>query len=114
VIARIGEISELRQISHSMVAYKLYREGIIDQAMWSSVTAVFRQQWLNNKAAQSARARENEGGPSYYLVRRHRLGNRLLSLSKRMLADGALLPSKAATILGVKPNNVFSLTDGVA
>ncbi|TCL65738.1 XRE family transcriptional regulator [Rhizobium sp. BK251] len=114
VIARIAEIAEPRQVSHSMVAYKLYREGIIDQAMWSSVTAVFRKQWLNNKAAQRARARENEGGPSYYLVRRHRLGNRLLSLSKRMLADGALSPSKAAAILGVKPNNVFSLTDGVA
>ena len=114
VMARISEIAELRQVSHSMVAYKLYREGIIDHAMWSSVTAVFRQQWLNNKAAQRARARESEGGPSYYLVRRHRLGNRLLSLSKRMLADGALSPSKAAAILGVKPNNVFSLTDGVA
>ncbi|WP_174035388.1 hypothetical protein G6K87_23740 [Agrobacterium tumefaciens] len=50
VMARIGEIAELRQVSHSMVAYKLYREGIIDQAMWSSVTAIFRQQWLNNKA----------------------------------------------------------------
>jgi Zn-dependent peptidase ImmA (M78 family) len=114
-MARIREIAEQRQVSHSMVAYKLYREGIIDQAMWSSVTAVFRQQWLNNKEAQRARARENESsGPSYYLVRRHRLGNRLLSLSKRMLADGALSPSKAAAILGVKPNNVFSLTDGVA
>ncbi len=82
--------------------------------MWSSLMAVFRQQWLNSKELKEVRARENEGGPSCYLVRRHRLGNRLLSLSKRMLADGALSPSKAAAILGVKPNNVFSLTDGVA
>jgi hypothetical protein len=43
-----------------MVAYKLYRAGIIDQAMWSCGTAVFRQQWLNSKAAQRAHARENE------------------------------------------------------
>ncbi|WP_350225084.1 XRE family transcriptional regulator [Agrobacterium sp. fls2-241-TYG-188a] len=115
VMARIAQISDLRQVSHSMIAYKLFREGIIDHARWSSVTAVFRQQWLNNKAAQRERARENESsGPSYYLVRRHRLGNRLLSLSKRMLADGALSPSKAAAILGVKANNVYSLTDGVA
>jgi len=114
VMARIHEIAELRQVSHSMVAYKLYRQGVIDHGMWSSVTAVFRQQWLNDKVAQRERARENEGGPSYYLVRRHRLGNRLLGLSKRMLSEGSLSPSKAAAILGVKPNIVFSLTDGVA
>jgi Zn-dependent peptidase ImmA (M78 family)/transcriptional regulator with XRE-family HTH domain len=113
VMTRISEIAELRQVSHSMVAYKLYREGMIDHAMWASVTAILRQQWVTNKVAQRERSKENESKPSYYVVRRHRLGNRLLSLSKRMLADGALSPSKAAAILGVKPNNVYLLTDGV-
>jgi Zn-dependent peptidase ImmA (M78 family) len=114
IVARISAIAESRQVSHSMVAYKLYREGIIDQRMWSSVTALFRQQWLRSKAAQRDRARESEGGPSYYIVRRHKLGNRLVELAKRMLADGALSPSKAATILGVKPSNVYPLTNNPA
>lgn len=114
VVARISAIAESRQVSHSMVAYKLYREGIIDQRMWFSVTALFRQQWLRSKAAQRERARENEGGPSYYVVRRHKLGNRLVELAKRMLADGALSPSKAGTILGVKPSNVYPLTNSTA
>lgn len=114
VMARISAIAESRQVSHSMVAYKLYREGIIDQDMWSYVTALFRQNWLRNKAAQRDRASDNDGGPNYYIVRRHRLGNRLLALSRRMLAEGALSPSKAAAILGVKPNNVYSLTDSAA
>ncbi|MGY5809983.1 ImmA/IrrE family metallo-endopeptidase [Rhizobium sp. LEGMi198b] len=114
VVARISAIAETRQVSHSMVAYKLYREGIIDQNMWSSVTALFRQQWLRSKAAQRDRAREAEGGPSYYVVRRHKLGNRLVELAKRMLADGALSPSKAAAILGVKPSNVYPLTNSAA
>ncbi len=82
--------------------------------MWSSVTALFRQRWLRSKAAQRDRARESEGGPSYYIVRRHKLGNRLVELAKRMLADGALSPSKAATILGVKPSNVYPLTNSAA
>ncbi|MCW0001790.1 XRE family transcriptional regulator [Pararhizobium sp. YC-54] len=114
VIARISAIADARQVSHSMVAYKLYRGGIIGQEMWSTVTALFRQQWLRNRAAQRDRARENEGGPSYYTVRRHKLGNRLIELSKRMLAEGALSPSKAAAILGVKASNVYSLTNSAA
>lgn len=114
VIARISAIADARQVSHSMVAYKLYREGIIDQGTWSAVTTAFRQQWLRNRAAQRDRARENEGGPSYYTVKRHKLGNRLVELSKRMLAEGALSPSKAAAILGVKASNVYSLTDSAA
>ncbi len=114
VIARISAIADARQVSHSMVAYKLYREGIIDQETWSAVTTLFRQQWLRNRAAQRDRARENEGGPSYYTVKRHKLGNRLVELSKRMLAEGALSPSKAAAILGVRASNVYSLTDSAA
>ncbi|MBB3302279.1 Zn-dependent peptidase ImmA (M78 family)/transcriptional regulator with XRE-family HTH domain [Rhizobium sp. BK077] len=114
VMGRISAIAEARQVSHSMVAYKLYREGIIDQETWSTVTTLFRQQWLRNRAAQRDRARENEGGPSYYTVKRHKLGNRLVELSKRMLAEGALSPSKAAAILGVRASNVYSLTDSAA
>jgi Zn-dependent peptidase ImmA (M78 family) len=109
VLTRISAIAAARQVSHSMVAYKLYREGIISQDMWQSVTAIFRQRWL--QARQTARdERDGEGGPNYYAVRRHRLGNRLLTLARRTLADGLLSPSKAAAILGVKPNNVYSLT----
>ncbi|WP_245279801.1 ImmA/IrrE family metallo-endopeptidase [Rhizobium leguminosarum] len=114
VVARITDIASTRQVSYSMVAYKLYREGVIDQDMWTSVTSVFRTQWLKSKAAQRDRAREADGGPNYYVVRRHKLGNRLVDLAKRMLADGALSPSKAAAILGVKPSNVYSLMNGAA
>lgn len=111
VIARIGDIAATRQLSHSMVAYKLYRENIIGHDMWAAVTAFFRQQWLLKRKAARDRARENESGPNYYVVRRHRLGNRLLQLSRRMLAEGALSPSKAAAILGVRPNSVYPLTE---
>jgi Zn-dependent peptidase ImmA (M78 family) len=114
VVVRISAIAQAKQVSHSMVAYKLYRQGLITQDMWSTVTGFFRQQWLRNRRDNRDRTRDNEGGPNYYVVRRHRLGNRLLKLSRRMLADGALSPSKAAAILGVKPNNVYSLTDSSA
>jgi Zn-dependent peptidase ImmA (M78 family)/transcriptional regulator with XRE-family HTH domain len=110
VVDRIKDIAERWQVSHSAVAYKLHREGIITREVWAEVSAIFRQYWLSHRAAARERNRENEGGPSYYTVRRHRLGNRLIGLSRRMLAEGALTPSKAARILGVKPTNVFVLT----
>jgi Zn-dependent peptidase ImmA (M78 family)/transcriptional regulator with XRE-family HTH domain len=113
IVARIGEIAAARKVSHSMVAYKLYREGIISREIWSAVTGFFRQQWVANR--DTARdARNGDSGPSYYVVRRHRLGERLLKLSGRMLFEGVLSPSKAAAILGVKPNNVYPLTQSAA
>ncbi|QGA56868.1 ImmA/IrrE family metallo-endopeptidase [Brucella sp. 2280] len=114
ILSRIAAIAEARQVSHSMVAYKLYRHGIIDHDAWSSVTAFFRAQWIKNRASQRERSKEKTGGPNYYTVRRHKLGNRLVELSKRMLAEGALSPSKAAAILGVKPSSVYVLTDSAA
>lgn len=112
VISRIAAIAANRQVSNSMVAYKLFREGLISHEMWAAVTSLYRQQWLQNRNA--ARVKENDRGPSYYVVRRHRLGDRLLKLSRRMLTEGALSPSKAAAILGVKPSNVYALTETAA
>ncbi|WP_234841812.1 ImmA/IrrE family metallo-endopeptidase [Sinorhizobium meliloti] len=94
VISRIAAIAANRQVSNSMVAYKLFRDGLISHEMWAAVTSLYRQQWLQNRNA--ARVKENDRGPSYYVVRRHRLGDRLLKLSRRMLTEGALSPSKAA------------------
>jgi Zn-dependent peptidase ImmA (M78 family)/transcriptional regulator with XRE-family HTH domain len=114
VIDRIKVLADRWHVSHSAVAYKLHREGIITRETWAEVSAIFRRYWLSHRAAARERNRETEGGPSYFTVRRHRLGNRLIGLSRRMLAEGALTPSKAARILGVKPTNVFVLTGAAA
>ncbi|RVD14409.1 XRE family transcriptional regulator [Mesorhizobium sp. M4B.F.Ca.ET.017.02.2.1] len=110
VIARIRQLAETWQVSHSAVAYKLFREGIVSRDVWAEVSGIFRRQWLQNRAAARERNKDIEGGPDYYVVRRHRLGNRLVGLSRRMLAEGALSPSMAGRILGVKPTNVYALT----
>ncbi|MER9773285.1 ImmA/IrrE family metallo-endopeptidase [Mesorhizobium sp. M0220] len=110
VMARIRQLADAWQVSHSAVAYKLFRGRIIDRETWIEVSGIFRGQWLQNRAAARERNKENENGPNYYVVRRHRLGNRLVGLSARMLAEGALSPSAAGRILGVKPTNVYALT----
>jgi Zn-dependent peptidase ImmA (M78 family)/transcriptional regulator with XRE-family HTH domain len=108
ILARINVIADQRQVSCSMVAYKLFRQGIIDAGDWSRMTRLFRRQWLQNREARRDRD-ERDGGPSYYVVRRHKIGAKLVGLARRMVSEGVLVPSKAAKILGVKPANVYSL-----
>jgi Zn-dependent peptidase ImmA (M78 family)/transcriptional regulator with XRE-family HTH domain len=109
VAARINDFAEPRHISRSMVAYKLYREGVIERELWSGLTALYRTQWRGGREAQRERNRDREGGPNYYVVKRHRLGEALVSLTRRLLAERTMSPSKAAKVLGVKPSNVYSL-----
>ena len=109
MVRRINDFAEPRKVSSSMVAYKLYREGIIERDVWNSLMTFYRTQWLLAREAQRERNRDREGGPNYYVVRRHRLGNALVSFTRRMLADNEWSPSKAAKVLGVKPSNVYRL-----
>lgn len=108
-VARINDFAEQRNVSRSMVAYKLYREGIIEYELWSRLTAFYRTQWRRTRDAQRERERDREGGPNYYVVKRHRLGAALVNLTRRMLAEKAMSPSKAAKVLRVKPSNVYSV-----
>ena len=104
--ARITAFAQDRHLSRSMVAYKLYQAGAIERDAWGRLSAFFRQKWLQSRAERRERAREKEGGPSYYVVRRHRVGTALIDLVRRTVAEGILAPSKAGKILGVKPANV--------
>ncbi len=108
-VTTIDKVAEQRNISRSMVAYKLFRENIIDRETWSGLSTLFRNQWRNARQDQRERNRERDGGPNYYVVRRHRVGEALLNLARRMMSSGALSPSKAAKLLGVKPVNVYSM-----
>jgi len=73
--------------------------------------ATFHQAWLEERKHRREQAREQNGGPSYYTIRRHRLGSRIIGLVDRMMAADALSTSRAAQILGVKPRQVQLLLD---
>lgn len=105
-VAAIGGFARNRNISRAMVAYKLFRNDFIDLDEWQRFSQFFSQQWFDNRAAARARSRDTDGGPNYYVVRRHRVGTALINLVRRMTANGALTTSKAGKVLGVKPKNV--------
>ena len=106
---RISEFAEARNLSRSMVAYRAYRADLISRPVYGSLNNRFRQQWQYQRANQRERNRLAEGGPNYYVIRRHRTGQALTSFARRMMRTGALSTSQAATVLGVKPTQVSAM-----
>jgi Zn-dependent peptidase ImmA (M78 family)/transcriptional regulator with XRE-family HTH domain len=110
----ISEFAAERLISRSLVAYRLFRAGQIGEPVWRALTDHFRREWHQNRAVQRERARGQNGGPNFYIVRRHRLGAALLHFVARSMSEGVLTPTRASKLLGVKPRSVHELLRGVA
>jgi Zn-dependent peptidase ImmA (M78 family) len=110
VATEISAFASDRKVSRQMVAYKLFRAGVIEKEFWRSLDSRFRELWQQEKArSKEARKGANDSGPNYYVVRRHRLGGALIEFANRGVNAGSLSPVKAAKILGVKPRSVYPL-----
>ena len=105
----ISDFAEKHRVSRAMVSYKLLRAGLINGPMWAELSTYFHKEWLAYKERQAGKLRAAEGGPSYYVVRRHRVGQALLGLVRRSLDEGNITYTKASRVLGVKPRNVEPL-----
>lgn len=110
--ADISAFANVRKVSRALVTYRLFKSGQITKAAWETLTGRFREQWLAEKNSVKQAMAESEGAPTYYIVRRHRLGSALVRIVKRTLDEGVLTPTKAGRILGVRPNNVALLVGG--
>tara|TARA_E500000318_G_scaffold482_1_gene564 strand:- start:1522 stop:2724 length:1203 start_codon:yes stop_codon:yes gene_type:complete len=108
-VEQISTFANERLVSRSLVAYRLFRAGSISSDDWRELTDQFRIEWRQNRATQREQSRGRDRGPNYYVVRRHRLGSALLQLVARHMSEGALTPTKASKVLGVKPRSVATL-----
>jgi Zn-dependent peptidase ImmA (M78 family)/transcriptional regulator with XRE-family HTH domain len=111
VSGRISDFANKRKLSRTMVAYNAYRSRQISWEAFGQLRTEYRQQWRTERERSRSQAREREGGPNFYTVRRHRLGKRITDLVQRMMADDTLSTSKAARILGVKSRQVQPLLE---
>ncbi|ANW05033.1 ImmA/IrrE family metallo-endopeptidase [Bradyrhizobium icense] len=107
-ISAIAEFARKRHVSGSMVAYGLLRKGRITVETWRAITHFFAAQWRKSRDDQKQRDQDSTG-PSYYVVRRHRLGRALMHTVSRALGEGTLSHTRASQILGVKPRSVSPL-----
>ena len=109
VAEEIGAFAEARRISRPMVAYRLYRAGMIGKTTWTALDERFKEQWQAYRQREAEKNRSAEGGPNYYVIRRHSVGRALLSLVRRALDEGNVTYTKAGRVLGVKPRSVEPL-----
>jgi Zn-dependent peptidase ImmA (M78 family) len=105
---RINAFAGERNLSRKMVAYNLLRSNLITSRIYQSLSEVFDAE----RVQQETREDTEDGGPNYYVVRRHRIGPGLVRVVKRMVEAGALSTPKAGTVLGVKPTAVDRLVGG--
>lgn len=110
-IQSITEFAESRNVSSTMIAYKLYRAGAFSFEKFSQMKGIYRQHFLNKKAALKEKNADKAGGPPYFLVRRHRIGTALIQFAERMMHDGQLSSTKAGKVLGVGSHNVHALLE---
>jgi Zn-dependent peptidase ImmA (M78 family) len=109
IAAGITSFAAERRVSSLMVAYKLYRIGQLPRATWAIIDKTFRHEYESYKLKEAVANRKHEGGPNYYVVRRHRVGQALLGLVRRSLDEGIITYPKAGRVLGVRPVNVAPL-----
>ena len=110
-VEQISTFAEGRNLSRAMVAYKAYRSGSVDQQMLNHLMATFRTQWLQNRTTNRRKQEKQQGGPNYYVLRRHEVGKPLVEFAQQRMRAGEMTTSKAANVLGVKPGQVHLLFD---
>ena len=109
VAREISQFAHSRLLSRSLVAYRLWRADKITEPTYRAISTQFRIEWRASREEQRERERGRDGGPNYYVIRRHRLGPALIDFVSRALSDGSITPTKASKVLGVKPRSVAPL-----
>ncbi len=107
-IASVSDHANRWRVSRALVAYGLFKAGHISLEAWRALDTGIRERWVAERRREKEKLRDSSG-PSYYVVRRHRLGHAILEFARRYTDAGTLSPSKAAKVLGVKPRSVFPL-----
>jgi len=102
----ISKFAQRRNISATMVAYNLWRQGRLGRTLWNKLRVAFKQDFDKSKLKAREKARSKEGGPDYIIVRRQRLGNALIDFVFHTLSEGSMTTVKAARVLGVNPRLV--------
>lgn len=100
-------------VSKAMAAYRLWRERKTGAETYGEVVRILAEQWQRQRARERDQNRSTEGGPNYYIVRRHRLGEALLRFVGHGLRADAVTHTTAAKVLGVRPGAVEPLLSSV-
>lgn len=110
-MTKISSFASERNVSGTMIAYKLFRAGAFGFGYFHQLSSAYRQAYLDWKDAEKDRNADRDGGPSYHVVRKHRVGTSLIRFVERMMQEGNLSTTKAGKVLGVGAHNVHALIE---
>ncbi len=110
----ISDFARAKNVSSTMVAYKLYRLDMINEDTWLFLQNEYRELWIENKEKEKVKRKDSQSGPSYYINKQFSLGLHLISRVDQLRQDGFLSTSNAGKILGVNPKNIQKLTNSTA
>jgi len=103
------EIAAAWGVSQAMAAYRLWRVGRADADTYGQAVRVFADRWTKQRKQKREQRQDDEGGPNFYVVRRHRLGSAIVETVGQGLRAEAITHSTAAKVFGVKPGAVEAL-----
>lgn len=101
--AAVEQIATRWSVSEPMVAYRLNREGDLSAGAYETLRSEFYARWQANLKRERDRS---SSGPNPRVVKQFSLGDALVSLVHRTVRDNTLSHTKAASVLGAKPNAV--------
>lgn len=108
-IGLTDSIAKTWNISQGVVAFRFLLNGWISDAVATQLFQAFADRWRVQKARERENRESDDAGPSFYVVRRAKLGAGLLNSVRRALQTESLTHTKAARILGVQPAAVNQL-----
>lgn len=109
MVSEIDSAADDWNLSRSMISYNLWLDGKINYETWESLRSEFAKQRAARATKERERNKQMDGGPDYYRLRRHQLGNALVDLARYAVSANVLTPSKAAVVLGVAPRSVYPM-----
>lgn len=78
---------------------KLLTQNAISAEMYNALSTHFIERWNEERQRQK---KLSDRGPSYYVLKRMRIGSALIEASTRLMRSGELTTTQAATVLGVR------------
>lgn len=109
VLDTAAQLANAWNVSEGVVTYRFLSERRISDEVAGNLFRMFAARWREEKKRRKGKDKESDGGPTYYVVRRHRLGHALLSLVRRAIQEETITHTRAAKILGVSPPSVDHL-----
>lgn len=111
LLSKASQFALERNISVSLVIYRLHRIEAIAAPRWEGLAEHLRSEWRKSqdRDRELRKAKGKDTGPNPYVVKAHRLGKSLLRLVDRGVAEGSLTPTKASKVLGISPRGVQTL-----